>query len=99
MRHAAACLIWLAGAVACRSPAGITRPLECADPCCGGNPDGVDCAENPDLACFQPADACPGARSYGCRQGAFFQAPLAACTAIDASGDVDQLVVPDAAGE
>jgi hypothetical protein len=77
------------------------QPMECPEPCCGGDPAGVDCAEHPDLQCEQPDDVCPGGRAYGCAGGGFFVAATSSCEAADAGADVgsnadgDVLVAPN----
>jgi hypothetical protein len=55
---------------ACNSHERVFPAFTCADPCCGG-PYGIDCAEHPDIACVEPADAC-GTIAYGCVKGSVY---------------------------
>jgi hypothetical protein len=57
-------------AAACHSEQVLPAP-SCSDPCCGGNAEFVDCAQNPTLACPRPNDSCT-AQEYGCMGGTFY---------------------------
>ncbi len=79
---------------ACSSNPVVQPAKECPDPCCGGNPSSVDCAEHPTLTCQEDAALC-SARVYGCTNGSYFiraASPLpAGCAEPDAEADANLL--------
>ncbi|HZU82066.1 MAG TPA: hypothetical protein VE987_04070 [Polyangiaceae bacterium] len=89
IRAAAGLSIVVAALAACHGAPFVQRAIVCADTCCSGDPAAVDCAENPNLACVQPDDACPGALAYGCVDGSFYSAASPACSGSDASDEID----------
>jgi hypothetical protein len=80
-------LIAIGASFGCSSEKVVTPP-ECADPCCSGNASGIDCAENPELACTESGDACT-ANEYGCTGGEYYYRAPASCTGGDAGGDAN----------
>ncbi|HXX67241.1 MAG TPA: hypothetical protein VEK07_08670 [Polyangiaceae bacterium] len=88
----------VAWALACKGPQKILGPIECADPCCGGNGQ-VDCEVNPNVDCVEDADICT-ARSYGCSNGSEYQGlippnrPLS-CSDDGGLGDAVTAELPD----
>jgi len=93
--------IALAWAFACKGPEKILGPIECADPCCGGNGQ-VDCEVNPDVDCIEDADICTALR-YGCSNGSEYQGlvppnrPLS-CSNDGGLGDAVTTELPDGFG-
>jgi hypothetical protein len=57
----------------CHSDQVVVTPPQCSEPCCGGNPFAIDCAENPTLTCTTTGDGdvCT-AQEYGCDGGKFY---------------------------
>ena len=73
-----ACALGLA-LIACKNSQPVTKAITCSEPCCGGDPEGVDCAENHELQCVEPDDACDAGRPFGCSAGVFFQSTMTVC--------------------
>jgi hypothetical protein len=69
--------------VACSSQQ-VQKATSCSDPCCGGNPNRLDCSESADVTCTASGDPCT-AQLFGCQSGLFFMEPQihlpASCTA------------------
>lgn len=91
----------LAWAFGCKGPQKILQPIECPDPCCGGNGQ-VDCEVNPNVDCIEDADICT-ARGYGCSNGSEYSGlvppnrPLS-CSEDGGLGDAVTIELPDAFG-
>ncbi|HEX3772517.1 MAG TPA: hypothetical protein VHV30_16680 [Polyangiaceae bacterium] len=64
----------------CHSDEVVVTPPECSDPCCGGDPFTIDCAENPTLTCMTAGDPCT-AQEYGCMNGMAYTKAAATCSA------------------
>ncbi len=94
-------LRWAAPAavVACHGAPVVEAAYHCADPCCGGSLEAIDCAENPNLSCTEDADVCI-ARAYGCEDGKVFTRPPSqlptSCALDGAVVDVGLLLLGDA---
>jgi hypothetical protein len=57
----------------------VEKAATCSDPCCGGDPALLNCAESADVSCN--ADAACG--SYGCTGGLFYSHPCDAGAGAD----------------
>jgi hypothetical protein len=72
---------------ACKSQT-VEKAVACTDPCCSGNPNLIDCGENPEISCVESGDPCT-AQAFGCTGGVFFRIPQitfpASCSATDAT--------------
>jgi len=88
-----------AWASACKGPPVVAAPIECPDPCCGGN-GVVDCEINQNVQCITDADIC-ARREYGCSNGSEYQGlilpdlPLS-CSDDGGLGDAVTIELPDA---
>jgi hypothetical protein len=91
----------LASVGACKGPPHLVPPIECPDPCCGGNGQ-VDCEQTPNVSCTEDADICT-ARNYGCSNGSEYSGVVPAnrplsCSADAGFGDVVSFDLPDGFG-
>jgi hypothetical protein len=94
----AGALAWVG---ACKGPLKVMQPIECPDPCCGGNGE-VDCEANPNVNCTEDADICT-ARNYGCSNGSEYQGVIPSnrpisCLDGGGLGDVVSFSLPDGFG-
>lgn len=80
------------GLSSCSHAPSVLAPIECSEPCCGGDPTRVDCGNSPNLSCRADADPYSCEPPYGCVDGGFYPRVIPTCDAGSSNAG-------DAAGE